>query len=171
MLGGAGVTEAEEEARQVRAPAVLQPSPVDPRISLAWALSDHDRRKPADAWAGLATYRDQVDARRISPAADVAADLVVDVVTALADQPDMIAADALRQLLGTALDEVLYDDPGGRIRPHDLARGLITAAQAAVRSTAGQEDAWRGPWRVIIAVADIPARLRGSAERIRGDTV
>jgi hypothetical protein len=90
-----------------------------------------------------------------SRAADVSADLIVGLVMALADQPGMIAADALHRRLGTALDEALYDDPDGRISPHDLAQALITAAGAAVRSTTGQEDASRGPWRVLTAVADM----------------
>jgi hypothetical protein len=57
--------------------------------------------------------------------------------------------------LGRALDEAQDDDLEDRISPHDLAQALITAGVAAVRSTAGQVDAWHDQWRVLTAVAEI----------------
>jgi hypothetical protein len=126
---------------------------VDPRVPQT-APSEQDRELAA-ALSGLAAYRGQVDALRASQAADVAAVLVADLVTCLANHPDMIVADALCQRLGRALDEEREELPGGRVDPQDLAQALITAAVAAVESTVGQEDAWRAPWRVLTAVADV----------------
>ena len=131
-----------------------QPTRVDQRGSAA-DLSEHDRRELAEAWQGLTAYREQVHAGRRERAATVATDLVTDLVTVVATQPDMIVEDALCTRLGTVLSEAeqapLDDRPG----PAHLAPALITAAEAAVEATIGDADAWRAPWQVLAAVATI----------------
>jgi len=127
---------------------------VDQRGSAA-DLSEHDRRELAEAWQGLTAYRERVSAERRTRAAAAAADLVTDLVTVVANQPDVIVEDALCTRLGTVLSEAeeapLDDRPG----PGDLAPALVTAAKKAVETTIGDADAWRAPWQVLAAVATI----------------
>jgi hypothetical protein len=118
--------------------------------------SELDRRELADAWRGLAAYREQVDARRTAQAAAAARDLVADLVAAVVNEPDMIVEDVLCRRLGTLLSEAeqapIDDRPGLR----HTADALVAAAAAAVEATiAEQRDAWRAPWRVLTAVAGI----------------
>jgi hypothetical protein len=121
-----------------------------------------DQRRPgadlsewADAWRDLAAYRDQIDARRASWAAAAATDLVADLVAVVANQPDMIVEDALCLRLGTLLGEAEQASADDRPGPHHLADAIVAAATAAVEATTGEADAWRAPWRVLTAVADI----------------
>jgi hypothetical protein len=131
-----------------------KPTHVDQRGSAA-DLSKHDRRELAEAWQGLTAYREQVSAGRRTRAAAAATDLVTDLVTVVANQPDVIVEDALCTRLGTVLSETeqapLDDRPG----PGHLAPALVTAAEAAVEATVGDADAWRAPWQVLAAVAAI----------------
>ncbi len=107
----------------------------------------------------------------------VATDLVADLVTAVADQPDLIVADALCSRLGTLLATIEHDEPVlERPGPNDVARAVVVAAESAVREGLGQADAWRAPWQVLTAMAgilpapdsdaalDVIARLRETAD-------
>jgi hypothetical protein len=118
-------------------------------------LSEQDRRELADAWRGLAAYREQVNTRRASRAAEMAADLVADLVAVVASQPDMIVEDAVCLRLGTLLGEEEQAPVDDRLGPHDLADALVAAGVAAVEATTGEADAWRAPWRVLTATAGI----------------
>jgi hypothetical protein len=130
------------------------PARMDQRGSGA-DLSEQDRRELADAWQGLAAYRDQINARRASRAAEAATDLVADLVAVVASQPDMIVEDAVCLRLGALLGEAAQAPVDDRLGPHDLADAIVAAAVAAVEATTGEADAWRAPWRVLSAVARI----------------
>lgn len=130
----------------------LQPTRVNLRGPAA-VLSEHDGGELARALQGLTAYREQVHAERRVRAAAAASDLVADLATVVANQPDMIVEDALCLRLGTLLSEVGAAPPDDRPGPSDLAPALVTAAAAAVEATTG--DAWRAPWRVFTAVSDI----------------
>jgi hypothetical protein len=108
-------------------------------------LNEQDRRELADAWRGLAAYRDQIDARRASWAAAAATDLVADLVAVVANQPDMIVEDALCPRLGTLLGEAEQVQVDDRPGPRHLADAIVAAAAAAVEATTGEADAWRAP--------------------------
>lgn len=137
-------------------------------------MSEHDRRELEQAWQGLTAYREQVHAGRRSWAAAAATDLVTDLAAVVANQPDVIVEDALCQRLGTLLSEAEQAPIDDRPGPGHLAPALITAAADAVRATT-DDDAWRGPWRVLTAMAgilpyphskaaaDAITRLRGTA--------
>lgn len=131
-----------------------QPTRVDQRGSAA-DLSERDRRELAQAWQSLTAHREQIYTARRTRAAAAAADLVADLVTVVANQPDVIVEDALCLRLGTVLSEAeqahLDDQPG----PGDLPQALITAAEAAIEATVGDTDAWRAPWQVLATVATI----------------
>src|SRR5918997_2760510 len=109
-----------------------------------------DRHELADGWRGIAAYRSQLDARA-SRAAAIARDLVAELVTVVADQPDMIMEDALCGRLGTLLGEAAQAPVDERVDPHRLAEAMVAAAEAAVmaalKATTGQADAWCAPWR------------------------
>lgn len=130
------------------------PVRVDQRASSA-DFGGRDRHELADAWRGLAAYRDQVSARRGSLAAAAAEDLVADLVRLVADQPDMIVEDALCVRLGTLLGEAAQAPVDDRPGPHHMAEAMVAAAGAAVEAATGDADAWRAPWRVLTAVAGI----------------
>lgn len=127
---------------------------VDQRGS-AGELSGPDRGELADAWRGLAAYRDQITARRASRAAEAATDLVAELVAVVANQPDMIVEDAVCLRLGTLLGEAGRAAVDDRLGPSHLAPALVAAAVAAVEATTGEAAAWRAPWRVLTAVAGI----------------
>ncbi|HEV8558554.1 MAG TPA: hypothetical protein VGR06_19460 [Actinophytocola sp.] len=118
-------------------------------------LGEQDRRELAEAWRGMAAYRDQVGARRASLAAAAATDLVSGLVAAVVNQPDLIVEDALCLRLGTLLGEAQRASVDDRVGPYDLAEALVVAAVAEVDATTGQADAWHAPWRVLTAVAAI----------------
>jgi hypothetical protein len=118
-------------------------------------LSEQDRRELADAWRGLAAYREQVNTRRASRAVEMAADLVAGVVAVMASQPDMIVEDAVCLRLGALLGEEEQAPVDDRLGPHDLADAMVAAAVAAVEASTGDADAWRAPWRVLTAIASI----------------
>ncbi|HEU5471896.1 MAG TPA: hypothetical protein VFV67_14690 [Actinophytocola sp.] len=118
-------------------------------------LGEQDRRELADAWRGLAAYREQIGARRASLAAAAATNLLANLVVAVANQPDMVVEDALCLRLGTLLGEAAQSPVDDRMGPHDVAQALVTAAMAEVEATTGQADAWHAPWRVLTAVAGI----------------
>ncbi len=118
-------------------------------------LSELDRRELADAWRGLAAHREQIDARRASQAAELATDLVADLVAVVASQPDMIVEDALCLRLGTLLGEAEQAAVDDRPGPDDLANAMVVAAAAAVAATTAEADTWRAPWRVLTAVAGV----------------
>lgn len=86
-----------------------------------------------------------------------ATDLVADLVAVVANQPDMIVEDALCPQLGTLLGEAEQAQVDDRPGPRHLADAIVAAAAAAaaVEATTGEADAWRAPWRVLTAVADI----------------
>jgi hypothetical protein len=112
-------------------------------------LSERDRDQLADVLRGLTANRELTTARRTSLAAAMATELVADLVAAVANQPDMIVADALCLRLGTVLSEADQAPPADHVSPPDLAKALVTAAVAEVE--AGQADAWP----VLTAVAGI----------------
>ncbi|HEX6359148.1 hypothetical protein [Actinophytocola sp.] len=145
-----------------------QPARVDQRGSAA-ELSGHDRRELAAALQGMAVYREQVQEGRGSRATAAATDLVTDLVTVAANQPDVIVEDALCLRLGTLLSESERDPIDERPGPDHLASALVTAAAAAVEATTGDADAWRAPWQVLTAVAGILPYPHGEtvAEEIR----
>ncbi|HWE90195.1 MAG TPA: hypothetical protein VG317_12110 [Pseudonocardiaceae bacterium] len=107
----------------------------------------------------------------------MATGLVADLGALVASQPDMIVEDALCLRLGTLLDEAERDPVNDAPGPGDLADATVAAAGAAVEVTMGEADAWRAPWRVLTAVADVLpypgselavdaiARLRNAAGR------
>ena len=122
-------------------------------------LGEQDRQELADALAGLAAYRSQVDARRAALATAAAEALVTDLVPFAANLPDRDIADELCIRIGTLLHELAQSPVDDRVDPNRLAEALITAAAAEVRAAeadpAGRPEAWRAPWRVLTAVADI----------------
>ena len=131
-----------------------KPARVNQRGSAA-VLGGQDPHTLAEALHDLTAYREQIHAGRRSRAAAAATDLVADLVAVVANQPDVIVEDALCLRLGTVLSEAeqapLDDRPG----PSHLATALVTAAAAAVEATTNDAEAWRAPWRVLTAVADI----------------
>lgn len=120
-----------------------------------------------DAQRGFASFRNLVDAQRESLAAAIAKDLVADLVSDMAHQPDMIVEDALCERLGTILGAAVGQPPDVRLGPQHVAEAMIAAADAAVRATltatAGPADPWRAPWRVLTALADILHHPHGEA--------
>lgn len=116
-----------------------------------------DRHERADAWRGIAAYRNQLHAQRASRAAAIARDLVAELVRVVADQPDMIMEDVLCGQLGTLLGEAAQAPVDERVGPHHLAEAMVAAAEAAVmaalEATTGEVDAWCVPWRVLTALA------------------
>jgi hypothetical protein len=132
----------------------LGPARVDQRRSGA-DLREQDRHELAEAWRGLAAYRDQIDARKTAHAAAAATALVADLAAGVASEPDMSVEDALCLRLGTLLSEAEQAPIDDRPGPRHLAAAIVAAAVAAVEATVGQADAWRAPWRVLTAVAGI----------------
>ena len=115
-----------------------------------------DVRDLAQAFQSLTAYRDQVDQQRMSRAAALGTNLVADLASAVADQPNIIATDALCERLGATLAEEDRSPVDDRVSPHHLAEALPAAAEAAVTAalttTGGSADAWRAPWRVLTAL-------------------
>lgn len=139
---------------------------------------DHLFSDVAQAFQGLAAYRDQLNQQRMSRAAAMATKLVADLARAVTDQPDMILTDAVCERLGAVLAEAAERSAmDERVGPHHLAEAIPVAAEAAVMAaltaTTGSADAWRAPWRVLTAltcvlphpfnevVDDTITRLRG----------
>ncbi|HEY6422658.1 MAG TPA: hypothetical protein VIY28_05280, partial [Pseudonocardiaceae bacterium] len=89
-----------------------------------------DRHELADAWRGIAGYRNQLDAQRASRAAAIATDLVAELVRVVADQPVMIMEDALCGRLGTLLGEAKQAPLDERVGQHHLAEAMVAAAEA-----------------------------------------
>ncbi len=114
-----------------------------------------DPRTLAEALRNLTAQGDLVRAQRASRAAVLATDLVADLVTVVANQPDVILADVLCLRLGTLLSEAEQAPMADRPGPSDMAQAMVAAAADAVAATVGDADAWRAPWRVLTAVADI----------------
>jgi len=118
-------------------------------------------RELAQAFQGLAAYRDQVHRQRESRAATMAADLIADLAQAVADQPDIVVSDAVCERLGALLAGDAGSPLDVRVSPDDLAEATLAAAEASVvaalTATTEQADAWRGPWRVLTA---LPAHCR-----------
>jgi hypothetical protein len=118
-----------------------------------------DRGELADAWRGLAAYRNHMDAQRGTRAAAIAKELVADLVRDVAHQPDMIVEDALCGRLGTMLGEAEQSPVDERLGPHHMAEAMIaeagTAVMATLTATAEPADTWRAPWRVLAALAGI----------------
>ena len=117
---------------------------------------DQQQQILAEFWQSIGAEREQIEGVRATMAAVFATDLVADLVTALADQPDLIVADELCSRLGTLLatmehDEPIIEQPG----PNDMARAVVLAAENAVRVGIGQPDAWRAPWQILTAMAGI----------------
>jgi hypothetical protein len=126
----------------------------------------------AQAFQGLAAYRDQVDQQRMSRAAAMATKLVADLARAMTDQPDMIVTDAVCELLGAVLAEAERTPMDEPVGPHHLAEAIPVAAEAAVMAaltaTTGPADAWRAPWRVLTALACV---LPHSFNEVVGETI
>jgi hypothetical protein len=105
----------------------------------------------------LAAYRDQVDRQRVSRADTMAAELIADLARAAADQPEIVVSDVLCARMGALLGEDEGAPPDVRVGPHHLADAMQAAAEtsvkAALTATIEQADAWRGPWRVLTALA------------------
>lgn len=97
-----------------------KPTRVDQR-GFAADLSEHDRGELAEAWQGLTAYREQVHTGRRARAAAAATDLVTDLVTVVANQPDVIMEDALCIRLGTVLSEAEQAPLDHRPGPSHLA--------------------------------------------------
>ncbi|HSL08631.1 MAG TPA: hypothetical protein VK887_11770 [Pseudonocardiaceae bacterium] len=116
-------------------------------------------RELADAFRSLAAYRNQLDTRRAERAAEMATELVSNLVKVVADQPDMIVEDVLCGRLGTLSHEADQTPVDERVGPHHLAEAMVTAAEdavlAALTATTGSADAWRAPWRVLTALAGV----------------
>ncbi len=111
----------------------------------------------AQAFQGLAAYRDQLNQQRVSRAAAIATKLVADLAQAATDQPDMILTDAICERLGAVLAEAAERSTiDERVGPHHLAEAIPVAAEAAVMAaltaSTGSADAWRAPWRVLTAL-------------------
>jgi hypothetical protein len=123
------------------------------------AAPARDDRKLARAFQGLVAYRDQVHRQRASRADTMAADLIADLVRAVADQPDVVVADAVCERLGALLAEDAGSPPDVRVSPDQLAEATPVAAEASVvaalTATTERADAWRGPWRVLTALAAV----------------
>jgi hypothetical protein len=123
------------------------------------AAPARDDRELARAFQGLAAYRDRIDTQRNSRAATMATDLVADLARAVADRPDIVMTDALCERLGALLTDDQRSLPDDRVGPHQLAEATLAAAEASVvaalRATSERADAWRGPWRVLSAVAAV----------------
>jgi hypothetical protein len=73
----------------------------------------------------------------------------------VAGQADLIVEDALCGRLGTLLSEERQSPIDERVGPRNLPEALVTAAAAAVEAATGDAEAWRAPWRVLVAVAGI----------------
>ena len=116
-------------------------------------------RELARAFQGLAAYRDQVDKQQNSRAATTATNLIADLARAVADQPDLVVTDALCERLGALLTEDDASPPDVRFGPHQLAEAVLTAAEASVvaalTAATEQDDAWRAPWRVLVALTAV----------------
>jgi len=123
------------------------------------AAAGRDRRELAQAFQSLAAYRDQVDTQRAARAATMATDLVADLARAVADQPDIIATDAVCERLGALLADDELSPIDVRVHPQHLAEATLAAAEASVvaalTAAAEQADAWRGPWRVLTALTAV----------------
>jgi hypothetical protein len=123
------------------------------------AAPARDDRELARAFQGLAAYRDQVHRQRAPRAATLATDLIADLARAVADQPDVVVTDAVCQRLGALLAEDAESSPDVRVNPHELAEAALAAAEASVVAalpvTTEPADAWRGPWRVLTALAAV----------------
>lgn len=118
-----------------------------------------DQRELMRALDGLVAFRNQVNTQRVSLAAAMATDLIVDLARAVADQPDIVVTDALCERLGALLADSGRSPVDMRVNPHQLAEAALAAAEASVvaalTATTGQADAWRGPWRVLTALTAV----------------
>jgi hypothetical protein len=89
----------------------------------------------------------------------MATDLIADLALAVADQPDIVASDAVCERLGALLAEDERSPLDVRVSPHDLAEATLAAAEASVEAalpaTTERADAWRGPWRVLTALTAV----------------
>lgn len=118
-----------------------------------------DYRELAQAFQGLAAYRDQIGTQRASRAAAMATDLIADLVRAVAAQPDIVVTDALCERLGALLTDDKRSPMDVPVNPHHLAEATLAAAEASVgaalTANAEQADAWNGPWRVLTALTAV----------------
>jgi hypothetical protein len=137
----------------------LRVRPFMSRQGSAVAAPARDNRELARAFQGLAAYRDRVDTQRASRAAAMATDLIADLTRAMADQPDIIVTDAVCQRLGALLAEDERSPVDERVNPDQLAEATLAAAEvsvvAALTASTERADAWRGPWRVLTALAAV----------------
>jgi hypothetical protein len=89
----------------------------------------------------------------------MATDLIEDLARAVADQPDIVVTDAVCERLGALLADDGRLPLDVRINPHQLAEAALGAAETSVVSaltvTTEETDAWRGPWRVLTALAAV----------------
>ena len=130
-----------------------------------------DLGEQAAAFLGLSAFREQIGAQKDANAAALATDLVADLVKVMADRPDTIVEDALCERLGTLMTEARKAPVDERVSPLHLAEALVTAAEDAVATNAGQPEAWRVltalvcvlPYPYGEAAGDAVARLRDEA--------